>query len=154
MILGVDSERFNMDRIWYNETGITCIYKDWPTPKTENFFSFDEGYSDSDSWVDTDLPDHEQAAFIASLIAGETTREEREHAQSEVDKRLAKTLYDLTDFIKKKFILNQSQIDQVSAMTTVPQLRAVILERFSLTQGQQDYIEDFRDAYELWLSKQ
>lgn len=147
-----DSERSNMDRIWYNEIGITRIYKDWPTPKTENFFSFDGGYSDSDRFIDSELPDNEQEAFISGLLTSENISIEIERAQDKVSQRLAHTTDMVLTFLQDKFTLTSQEESFLDNMESIADVITAFKALLSMTPAQKTIVEEFHADYQAWIA--
>jgi hypothetical protein len=144
---------------------ITGIARDYVDGK---IIDYNNGYSPSDIRLFSEkvVPEGDEANYLyfkndifrdddpayLALVAEDERKDAEIEALKTVDAKLSKTIYDLTNFIENRFLLTQTQIDQIGAMTTVAQLRAVILDRFSLTAGQRAYIDDFRTAYEAWIA--
>ena len=72
--------------------------------------------------------------------------------QNLVDGHLAKAIDDLMNFIDQKFNLSQADQAVISGATTIANLKAILLDRFSMTAGNQAVLQEFRDKYAAWIT--
>jgi hypothetical protein len=75
-----------------------------------------------------------------------------DEAQDTVDKHLAEGIDNVMYFIDKKFNLDQAGIDFINNASTMAHIKAILLDRFSMTAGEVQVLQDFRDKYEAWKS--